>query len=175
VNAFAVGCADQAAVAVTDGLLRSLTLEELAGVLAHEVAHIRNCDTWTMAQAQSMTTATELVSFFGLALLHGSRIPAAAPTGRAAAIAAFVLTLAPAISRLLQLALSRTREFDADLDAIELAGDVFGLARALEKLEYHHAPAKTDIPTPHDPVASLFRTHPETMTRVRHLLTAGTA
>lgn len=175
-NAFALGTPDAAIVAVTEGLLRQLTLDELAGILAHEVAHIRNSDTATMALAHDLTTATELMSVIGLILLqlearHG------APGRGAAAETGLLLCLAPAISRLLQLALSRQRELDADLDAIALSGSAFGLMRALQKLERHHAGER-----PADSaealvgaIGALLRSHPETPTRLRSLLEIGIA
>jgi heat shock protein HtpX len=160
-NAFALGGPDHATVAVTDGLLRHLTLDELAGILAHEVAHIRNRDNATMALAHGLTAATELLALLGT-------------TRRGGADAGLLLYLAPVISRLLQLALSRLRELDADLDAVELSGSPFGLMRALEKLDRHHAGARAVEPTALlGAVDQLLRSHPETPARVRSLLEVG--
>jgi heat shock protein HtpX len=176
-NAFALGTPDAAIVAVTEGLLRQLTLDELAGILAHEVAHIRNSDTETMALAHDLTTATELMSVIGLILLQLEARHGAPGRGAGAAVAGVLLCLAPAISRLLQLALSRQRELDADLDAIALSGSAFGLMRALQKLERHHAgerPAESAEALV-GAIGALLRSHPETPTRLRSLLEIGIA
>lgn len=172
-NAFALGGLDGAAVVVTDGLLRNLTLAELAGILAHEIAHIRNSDSSTMALARRFTTATELVALLGLLQL----VPASASRRAGSLELSLLLRIAPTVSKLLQLALSRSRELEADLDAAELAGDAFGLARAIEKLERHHAamrPAAEAGAALFSP-GILFRSHPETPTRMRWLFAAGLA
>jgi heat shock protein HtpX len=171
-NAFALGEPDHPTIAVTEGLLRHLTLDELAGILAHEVAHLRNSDTATLALAHGLTTAIELMSLIGLILLrlearHGARnAPGAAHTP-------LLLSLAPAISRLLQLALSRIRELDADLDAIELSGSAHGLMRALQKLEHHHGDETAT--GQHGALGMLLRSHPETALRLRRLFENGLA
>jgi heat shock protein HtpX len=167
-NAFALGTPDGAVVAVTEGLLRHLTLDELAGILAHEVAHIRNSDTATMAMAQGLTTATELMALIGLMLLRLDT-PGRAPRAPEAGL---LLCLAPAISRLMQLALSRLRELDADLDAIALSGSAFGLMRALQKLEHHHVGG---APGAVDSLDGLLRSHPATAARLRGLFEVGIA
>jgi heat shock protein HtpX len=165
---------DGAAVVVTDGLLRNLTLPELAGILAHEIAHIRNSDGSTMALARGITSATELVSLLGLLRLAPGGAGAQRPA--AALELSLLLRLAPTVSKLLQLALSRIRELEADLDAAELSGDAVGLARAIDKLDRHHAPLR-----PAAAAISLFdpgillRSHPETPTRMHWLLAAGWA
>jgi heat shock protein HtpX len=168
-NAFALGARDDAIVAVTDGLLRHLTFDELAGILAHEVAHIRNSDTATMAMAHGLTTATELMALIGLMLLRLE----APNRARHAAEAGLLLALAPALSRLLQLALSRQRELDADLDAIELSGSAVGLMRALQKLEHHHGGSASGASV--DATGTLLRSHPETPARLRSLFEVGLA
>lgn len=168
-NAFALGTRDAAIVAVTDGLLRHLTFDELTGILAHEVAHIRNSDTATMAMAHGLTTATELMALIGLMLL---RLEAPNRATRAAE-AGLLLALAPALSWLLQLALSRLRELDADLDAIALSGSAVGLMRALQKLEHHHGGPAGGVPA--DSISSLLRSHPGTPARLRSLFEAGLA
>jgi heat shock protein HtpX len=174
-NAFALGEPDAAVVAVTEGLVRQLTLDELAGILAHEVAHIRNRDTTTMAFARDLTTATELMSLTGLILLELDARHGATRRAPGLAEAALLLCLAPALSWLLQLALSRLREFDADLDAVQLSGSAVGLARALQKLEHHHAGDGAAATAPLGAIGILLRSHPETVARVRSLLEIGIA
>ncbi|MEO5337955.1 MAG: zinc metalloprotease HtpX [Magnetospirillum sp. WYHS-4] len=171
-TAFAVGDERQAAIAVTDGLLRRLTPRELAGVLAHEISHIRNRDLRLMNLADVMSRVTRAMSFAGLFLLifvlpvwlaRGEGVPW---------LLVLVLTFAPSLGSLLQLALSRAREFDADLDAAGLTGDPVGLASALEKL--HSAEGgiwqRLLFPGRRSPDPSLLRTHPPTEERIRRLL-----
>lgn len=173
-NAFAVGRPGNSAVAVTDGLLRNLTIEELVGILAHELAHIRNGDANTMAIADDCTTAIELASLTGLSLLALDRRGTEVRAGIASAELAILLRGAPMISRLLQSALSRVRELEADLDAAELAGGVSGLVRAIAKLERHHAATgATTGETTRASIDTLFRSHPETPSRMHSLFAIG--
>ena len=171
-NAFAVGHGDEAAIAVTDGLLRGLDLRELAGVLAHEVSHIRNGDLWIMGLADALGRLTGAMSFLGLLLLLAN-LPLLL-LGAVAVPWPFValLLLAPGAVGALQLALSRTREYDADLDAAGLTGDPRGLASALAKLERHQARLLEALflPGRHVPAPSLLRTHPPTRARIERLL-----
>jgi heat shock protein HtpX len=171
-NAFAVGSPDRAAIAVTDALLRTLTFRELAGVLAHEISHVRNNDLWIMQLADTMSRFTSLLSWLGQFLLI-LNLPLML-TGHAAVswLAVLVLIFAPTIMALLQLALSRAREFDADLDAAGLTGDPAGLASALEKLERYQGRFWEEIflPGRRIPEPSLLRTHPPTEERIRRLL-----
>lgn len=171
-NAFAVGSPTNAAIAVTDALLRTLTFRELAGVLAHEISHIRNNDLWIMQLADVMSRFTSLLSWLGQLLLI-LNLPLML-TGHAAIswLAVLVLIFAPTIMALLQLALSRAREFDADLDAAGLTGDPAGLASALGKLERYQGRFWEEIflPGRRIPEPSLLRTHPPTEERIRRLL-----
>jgi heat shock protein HtpX len=170
-NAFAVGGRDGAVIAVTDGILRALNLRELTGVLAHEISHIRNHDLWLMGIADGAGRLTRLMSLLGLALLVVS-LPLW--LSGAAAIPWLVVPLlvfAPQITTLLQLALSRAREFDADLDAAGLTGDPGGLASALAKLERFQRGAWEQILMPGRrlPEPSVLRTHPPTAERIARL------
>ncbi len=171
-NAFAVGGRRVAAIAVTDGLLRTLALRELAGVLAHEVGHVRNNDLWIMNLADTMARVTGWLSYFGMFLLI-LNLPLLM-TGSAVVpwLLVLMLVFAPTLMGLLQLALSRAREFDADLSAAELTGDPLGLASALEKLERYQGRFWEEIlfPGRRIPEPSLLRTHPPTEERVRRLL-----
>ncbi len=170
-NAFAVGRRDDAVIGVTDGLLRTLNLRELTGVLAHEMSHIRNNDVWLMGMADLATRLTRMMSLVGAGLLFLS-LPMWLQGG---SLVSFVLILllmfAPQLTTLLQLALSRAREFDADLDAAGLTGDPDGLASALAKLERQQRSHWEQILMPGRkfPEASLLRSHPPTKDRIARL------
>lgn len=171
-NAFTLGGKADAVVSVTDGLLRTLTLRELAGVLAHEISHIRNNDLWVMSLADSISRLTSFFSFAGVILLFLS-VPMMLLQGSLAPlVVSFILIVAPTFASLLQLALSRAREFDADLEAAGLTGDPEGLASALRKLEQHRAGLweRVFLPGRRIPDPSLFRSHPTTEERVARLL-----
>ena len=130
-----MGFGKKGAIAVTHGLLRLFTLRELVGVLSHEVSHIRNNDTWVMSFADVVSRVTGTLSLFGQ-LLVLINLPLYFLGNRSLPwVPVILMTLAPAFSALMQLALSRTREFDADLHAAQLSRDPTGLATALEKLE----------------------------------------
>ncbi len=170
-NAFAVGTPESSAIAVSDGLLRILTLREFAGVMAHEISHVANRDLWIMGLADVMARVTALMSLVGqfilivnlpLLLVGAVTIPWIVP---------LLLIFAPTIMSLLQLALSRAREFDADLGAARLTGDPMGLAAALEKLERRQGRFWEEIVLPgrRIPDPSLLRTHPPTEQRVARL------
>lgn len=169
-NAFAVGRPDDAAIAVTDGLLRALDRHELAGVLAHEVSHIRANDVWVMTLADIVGRLTALLSLFGQGLLlvllpvtviQGSTLPL---------VPLAILIFAPTISALLQLALSRTREYSADFGAVELTGDPHALASALDKLERLQGGWMERMFMSALRIPQWLRTHPPTEERIRRLL-----
>jgi heat shock protein HtpX len=170
-NAFAVGRRDDAVIALTDGLLRTLSLRELAGVLAHEISHVRNNDLWLMGLADTVGRLTRLMAMLGTILLIVI-LPLWA-TGQASLPWLFLLLLllAPQITELLQLALSRAREFDADLDAAGLTQDPAGLASALLKLERHQRGLWEQILLPgyRQRQPSALRSHPPTEQRVARL------
>lgn len=170
-NAFAVGRREDAVIGVTDGLLRALNLRELTGVLAHEMSHIRNNDVRLMGMADLAARLTRIMSLVGTGLLLLS-LPMWLQGG---SLVSFVLILllifAPQLTTLLQLALSRAREFDADLDAAGLTGDPAGLASALAKLERQQRSHWEQILMPGRklPEASLLRSHPPTRDRIARL------
>jgi heat shock protein HtpX len=177
-NAFTVGRRDEAAVALTDGMLRGFSLRELAGVLAHEISHVRNNDMWVMGLADLATRLTGLLALAGqLLLLVGLLLSAVTEKVQVPWLAIAVLVFAPTVSALLQLALSRTRELDADLDAAVLTGDPQGLASALLKLEHQGVglAGRILLPGRRDPVPSVLRSHPHTHTRVQRLLALAPA
>ncbi len=170
-NAFATGSRSSASIAVTEALLRKLTLREMAGVLAHEVAHIRNNDLWVMGLADVMSRLTRVLSTVGVLTFFAQLPLALAGQPMIPWPAVILLYLAPAITGLLQLALSRAREYDADLEGARLSGDPEGLAMALTKLERYQGRMWEDIflPGRRIPQPSVLRTHPATEERVRRL------
>ncbi len=176
-NAFATGRNPaNAAVAVTSGLIRSLSREELAGVIAHELAHIRNHDTAIMTVTATFAGAISMLANFAL-FFGGSR-------ERMGLIGTLLMMfLAPMAAALVQMAISRTREYAADKAGAEICGQPLWLASALEKIatgaaridnhaaERNPATAHMFIINPlhahkHD---NLFATHPATENRVAAL------
>jgi heat shock protein HtpX len=130
-NAYALGGPDRSAITLTDGLLAGMTQNEVAGILAHEVAHICNGDASAMTWAGTLHRAITLNALTSLAALRPW-------DGNAARPLAALLSSASAIGHLLYLALSRIRELAADATALELIDDPQALVSALHKLECHH-------------------------------------
>lgn len=171
-NAFAVGRRDNAVVAVTDQLIRALTARELTGVLAHEISHIRNEDLRVMALADTVSRFTSLMSTIGIvSLLFNITWLASGSAAQVPWLGVLVLLFAPTVGGLLQMALSRTREFDADLGAAMLTGDPDGLAHALVKLEKAQGKVWESLILPGGriPDPSILRTHPLTEARIARL------
>ncbi|HEY9849819.1 MAG TPA: M48 family metalloprotease [Leptolyngbyaceae cyanobacterium] len=181
-NAFATGRdPEHATVAVTEGILQLLSKEELAGVLAHELTHVRNRDTLTQAVAGTIAGA---ITFIGRILTFGAMYyPVSRDDRRGGNPLAilFLIILAPIAATFIQLAISRTREFAADLGSAEITGNPLALASALEKLEamghqipMNGNPAMSPLliinPLSAEGLQSLFRTHPPTAERIRRLL-----
>ncbi len=181
-NAFATGRdPEHATVAVTEGILELLSKEELAGVLAHELTHVRNRDTLTQAVAGTIAGA---ITFIGRILTFGAMYyPVSRDDRRGGNPLAilFLIILAPIAATFIQLAISRTREFAADLGSAEITGNPLALASALEKLEamghqipMNGNPAMSPLliinPLSAEGLQSLFRTHPPTAERIRRLL-----
>lgn len=173
-NAFATGTPQRAAIAITEGLLRRLSLRETVAVLAHEVSHIKNGDLAILGFADIMTRFTFLLSYMAviLALVNGLAVLVGDPTFPWTAIG--LLYLAPTVSSLLQLALSRAREYDADRGAVELTGDAVGLGSALRRIERYAGHFWEDlmypVPARRVPQPSLLRTHPSTSERIARLI-----
>ncbi|GGO80812.1 Zn-dependent protease [Marinobacterium nitratireducens] len=171
-NAFTVGGeGEPASIALSDGLFRLLDYPELSGVLAHEVSHIRNQDVRLMALADTFTRLTQLVALSAqLALLLCIPLWLFGLVS-ISFVGVALLIMAPLFSFLLQLALSRSREYRADLDASELTGDPEALARALQKLEgsgrrwWAFLVPRNDFGT----APALLRSHPPTASRIRRL------
>lgn len=171
-NAFAVGTADDSAIAITDGLLRGMTMREITGILAHETAHIANGDLKVMGLADVLNRITSLMSAIGLI-----GVPIVFGTGvDVPYVGLFMLILAPTIGGLLQLGLSRAREYDADLDGVALTGDPEGLAQALAALEQYQRGVWEGmfLPGSRVPQPSLLRTHPKTEDRIARLRALST-
>lgn len=170
-NAFTTGHGKRTTIVVSDGLLRTLDPRELTAVLAHEISHIAHGDMWILRLADIMARVTSIFSFAGqvlvlinlpLVMIGAIHIPWAAP---------LVLIFSPTVMSLLQLALSRSREFDADLGAARLTRDPAALASALERLEHSTGSFWEEILLPgrRIPVPSLLRSHPPTEARVARL------
>ncbi len=181
-NAFATGRSPKhAVVAATQGILQMLDDEELEGVMAHEVAHVRNRDMLIMTVAATVAGAITFAArmLFWNALFGGgdNRNPATLAIGFA-----FML-LAPVAAIIIQLAISRSREFEADRVGAEISGKPWALARALQKMEnvakraplteQHANPTTASLfivnPFRGGGLSGLFRTHPRTEERVRRL------
>ena len=178
-NAFATGRSpDRAAVAATRGLLRRLTSEEVAGVMAHELAHIRNRDTLIMTITATMAGAISMLANF--AMFFGGRNR----EGGGILGSLLVMIFAPLAAALVQMAISRGREYEADRIGAEIAGDPMALASALRKIdqiargidnrqaEANPALAHLFIINPLHGGArdALFSTHPATENRVAALM-----
>lgn len=173
-NAFATGTREKAVIGITEGLLRRLSMRELAGVLAHEISHIRNNDLAVMSLADVMTRFTQMLSYLAV-FLAIFNLPAMLLGDSDISLPALLLLyLAPTAGSLLQLGLSRTREYDADLEGAQLTGDPHGLASALDKLERYQGHFWEDMALPVPgrkiPQPSLLRSHPPTKERVARLL-----
>ena len=177
-NAFATGRnPENAAVAATTGLLRRLTSEEVAGVMAHELAHVKNRDTLTMTITATIAGAISMLANFGL-FFGGSRNN---PLGLVGAI--LIMILAPLAAALVQMAISRTREYAADRAGAEICGQPLWLASALAKIDQaargiDNQVAESNPATAHmfiinplhaHQVDGLFTTHPKTANRIQRL------
>jgi heat shock protein HtpX len=169
-NAFAVGRGADAALAVTDGLLRRLTSREVAAVLAHEISHVRAGDTTVMSLSDALSRFVQGLSYLGMLSIFLTLPLSFGGDPRLLVLSALLIAL-PLIVTLLQLALSRSREFDADLEGAALTGDPEGLASALESLERSTGRIweRTMVPRGKVPDPLLLRTHPTTAERTQRL------
>jgi len=179
-NAFATGRnPEHAAVAATSGILRMLTARELRGVMAHELAHVQHRDILISTIAATMAGAISALANF--AMFFGGRDEEGRPVNPLAGI--LVAILAPLAASLIQMAISRAREFEADHGGANISRDPNALADALEKIdayargipmmsaEAHPETAQMMIMNPLSGggLAGLFRTHPATEERVARL------
>jgi heat shock protein HtpX len=180
-NAFATGRNPRnAAVAASAGLLRMLSREEIAGVLAHELAHVKNRDTLTMTVAATIAGAISTLGNFGM--LFGGRRDGESSGGVISTLLA--VFIAPIAAAIIQMALSRSREYAADHDGAEIVQRPLWLASALQKIdraaheiqndqaEAHPASAPLYIVNPLSGrgMDNLFSTHPNTENRVAALV-----
>ncbi len=181
-NAFATGRNPQhAAVAVTEGIMRILDEEELEGVLAHELAHVKNRDILIATIAATLAGAiTYLAHMAQWAAIFGGRRDEEDEGGGGMFGAIFMAILAPIAAMLIQMAVSRAREFQADATGARIAGKSWGLAKALEKLHMasQAIPMEASPATAHlfivNPLSGgsllrLFSTHPPIEERVARL------
>ena len=179
-NAFATGRnPEHGVVAVTDGILRALNYEELEGVVAHELGHIRNRDTLVSTVAASIAGAISMMANmgqWGMMFGGGNRENGGNPI-----VAIVMLLLAPIVAMLVQMAISRTREYGADRAAVEATGNADAMANALRRIESFATNYKmpTAEGTQHmfiiNPLAggglhALFSTHPPTAKRIEAIM-----
>jgi heat shock protein HtpX len=185
-NAFATGRnPEHAAVAATTGILRVLSERELRGVMAHELAHVRHRDILISTVSATMAGAISMLANF--AMFFGGRDSEGRSTNPIVGL--LVMLLAPLAASLIQMAISRAREFEADRGGAEISGDPRALASALQKI--HQAAQGIPLPTAErhpetaqmmimNPLSGgglrgLFSTHPSTEERVERLLAMTTA
>ncbi len=178
-NAFATGRnPSHAAVAATEGILQILDDNELEGVLAHELAHVKHRDILTSSVAATLAAAIMMLSRFAM-FFGGSRDDDRQGANPVALIATMIL--APLAAALIQAAISRSREYDADAGGASLAGSPYGLVNALRKIEAasKRVPLEANPATAHlfivkpftvQGLLGLFSTHPPTEQRIAALL-----
>jgi heat shock protein HtpX len=179
-NAFATGRdPNHAAVAATTGLLDNLSHDEVAGVMAHELAHIRNRDTLTMTITATIAGAISMLANFGL--FFGGGRNRDNPLGAIGGL--LMLFLAPIAAMLVQMAISRTREYAADRGGAEISGKPLALASALRRIEGAAHQIENETAEEHPATAhlfiinplsghgmdNLFATHPSTENRIAAL------
>jgi heat shock protein HtpX len=180
-NAFATGRSpENAAIAVTEGLLRLLDRDELEGVIAHELAHIKNRDTLTMTVAATVAGAISMLAQFGF-FFGGSSSRERNPLGPLGVLLAVIF--APMAALLIRATISRTREYSADRLGARISGKPMALARALQKiaaragkvqfLTAERFPASAPMfivnPLSGERMDNLFATHPNVENRIREL------
>ncbi|MDX1694069.1 MAG: zinc metalloprotease HtpX [Ketobacteraceae bacterium] len=166
-NAFATGNRHSGAIGLSHGLLQNLSLEEIAGVLAHEISHIRYNDTRVMAVAETFGNITRTLSLMGQITLLFSLPMILMGMIQISLIPLILIILAPTLAALIQLAISRRREFQADMSSAELLGTPEPLIRALAKLDRQNSYWERFYRASSD--NSLLRTHPKTGERIAAL------
>lgn len=169
--AFSAGNNQQAAIVLSDGLLRTLSMREITGVLAHEVAHIAHGDLRVMNLADYVSRLTALFALIGQSLLMLSLPWMLDGSASINWVGLGLLVISPYLALAAQMGLSRVREFDADLEAAHLTADPDGLASALAKLEQVSRSWRSWLlPGWRNPDPSWLRSHPATEDRVFRLL-----
>jgi heat shock protein HtpX len=183
-NAFATGRnPNHASVAVTQGILNLLTDEELAGVLAHELGHVRNRDILTSSIAATLAGAITILAQMGrFAMIFSGGGGRDRDRDGGGMAALFMLILAPIAATLIQLAVSRSREYEADATGAHMTGNPYALASALQKLDAYskRLPMGATASTAHlfivaplisgASFANLFSTHPPIAKRIERLI-----
>jgi heat shock protein HtpX len=179
-NAFATGRnPENAAVAATTGIMQILSERELRGVMAHELAHVKHRDTLISTISATIAGAISSIAQFGMLFAGGDRDRGVHP-----AVAILIMILAPIAAMLIQMAISRSREFEADRGGAEISGDPGALASALQKIHNyaHRIPMETAEQHPEtaqmmiinplsaEGIKGLFSTHPQTEERVARLI-----
>lgn len=181
-NAFATGRSpEKGVVAVTSGLLDLLDRDEVAAVIAHEIAHIKNRDILTMTVTATLAGAIGMLANFATVLTPSNREREGGIGGLGALL---LMILAPLMAMLVQMAISRTREYEADATGAAVCGNPEALARALQKIEAY-AQGRVNLTAERNPASahvfihnplsgagadSLFSTHPATKNRVAKLM-----
>jgi len=181
-NAFATGRSpSHASVAVTEGLMQLMTDDELEGVIAHELSHVRNYDILITSIAATLAGAVTMLAHFGrFALIFGGY--GGRGDRRGGGLSALLMILvAPIAALLIQLGVSRQREFAADAAGAQMVGHPFGLISALEKLGAYNQRIPTNVPAttaslfivaplaPGQMMRGLFSTHPDLNKRIEAL------
>jgi len=179
-NAFATGRnPEHAAVAATTGIMQILSERELRGVMAHELTHVKHRDTLTSTISATIAGAISSIASFGMLFAGGNRERNVHPVA-----ALLIMLLAPIAAMLIQMAISRAREFEADRGGAEISGDPQALASALHKIHdyVHQVPMQTAEQHPEtaqmmiiNPLSAggiqgLFSTHPQTGERIARLM-----
>lgn len=178
-SAFSVATETKPAIAITEGLLRRLTLRETAGIFAHEIAHIRNGDLKVFRFADWLARLSPLMAIAGLCLAMANLVAISVDEQFAPWGAVALLYAAPALTSLLLMTLSHGREDDADAQAAGLTGDPMALASALQHLESSPGSLSDDFRLPlagrRVPYPSLLRAHGQQKARIARLLSHPSA
>lgn len=179
-NAFATGRDPQhAAVAATTGIMNILSERELRGVMAHELAHVKHRDTLISTISATIAGAISSIAQFGMLFSGSDRERGVHP-----AVALLIMIVAPIAAMLIQMAISRSREFEADRGGAEISSDPQALAAALEKIHNYARQIPLEVAQQHPETAQmmiinplsaegiqgLFSTHPQTEERVARLM-----
>ena len=170
-NAFSFGSQHNSVIALSENMLHFLTPRELQGVLAHETGHIRNNDMLLLGISRGISWFTSVLSATGLVLLLISLPLFLLDTAVITLPGLLLLITAPVFSRLLWFTLSRTREYQADIAAVELTGDPGGLALALQKIQYQPFSVLGFLffPRQNHEQPTAYSTHPAVSERIKRL------
>jgi len=172
INSFTVGRPNDAAIAISDGILKSLSYEEIAGILGHEISHIKNDDIRVMTFADIAGRIVKILSIMGQIMIIVTLPLTLLLNVEINWLPLIIMIFSPIGADLIQLGMSRIREYEADLGSAMLLGTATPLASALTKIEqfehrffYSLLPSIRKIPEP-----SLLRTHPSNEDRIKRLM-----